>query len=480
MESLFFEPEIVDSLFLEHEDLIISTFKTVGTSSPPSAVLTTLARISLFPHLRIAHNSLSALYRVMKQDPRAFTLLPSPIFPPSSPYQQYFGLSFQAALTKRLRTVFSEFQTSLPTDPSHLPTYVQMTKDDPFKVTRSLNFCSYSFLIVPHLLGATPPIEIAPKIIRDFILFVKEALTTILTNISKVDRLIASLSSDSPPITQLVSNGDTEMTASLELLRNKISDPHKSSFQTTLLDDSSFPDLILNSLKLTGTEIGRHTVISISNIIVEFRFMKEKVMIENLVGRMFETVDFVSLPLSGSKTLFSLTKFIQRMSEPIGEDGEPHFEQYPLIRIYVFEPAKQFVKFMFRNSGKLVLNDKDKAELEALLCQIHRHVTKMELRSDEHDADFVSELVKWEIRQMVEMENDKSFTFFFQGMVYRSQEWNRDQHERQKRREVIWREYGWDDVFELRMMGMGVDTNQTVQRSVRRLMIELTLNADEI
>ncbi|KAK2955319.1 hypothetical protein BLNAU_9710 [Blattamonas nauphoetae] len=35
LESLFLEPEIVDSLFLQHEDLLLSTFEKIGSSSPP-------------------------------------------------------------------------------------------------------------------------------------------------------------------------------------------------------------------------------------------------------------------------------------------------------------------------------------------------------------------------------------------------------------------------------------------------------------
>ncbi|KAK2961143.1 hypothetical protein BLNAU_3911 [Blattamonas nauphoetae] len=140
--------------------LIVTTFRKFGASSPPSAVLSTLARLSLFPHLRIALNSHQALYYIIKQDPPALTLLPSPIFPYSFHLQQYSGLSFLAALTKKLRIVFSEFQTNLPTDPSHLPKYIKVSKDDPFKITHLLDFCSNSFLFLTLLLNATPPIKV--------------------------------------------------------------------------------------------------------------------------------------------------------------------------------------------------------------------------------------------------------------------------------------------------------------------------------
>ncbi|KAK2944893.1 hypothetical protein BLNAU_20183 [Blattamonas nauphoetae] len=232
----------------------------------------------------IASNSLKALYNIVERDPPALTHLPSPIFPSSSPLQQYSGLSFLTALTRKLRIIFSEFQTSIPNDPSHLPTYIQRTKDDPFRITRSLDYCSYSFLLPLPLLKATPRIEVDSEIIRELILFVKDALTTILTNISNIDNLIASLPSDSSPTTPSVSGDDTQMADSLKELRDEcekylrngwiffvgvtyaISDFHKSSFQTIILDDPSFPDLILNSLKLTHQTIRRNTIMAINNI----------------------------------------------------------------------------------------------------------------------------------------------------------------------------------------------------------------------
>ncbi|KAK2944513.1 hypothetical protein BLNAU_20562 [Blattamonas nauphoetae] len=218
-------------------NFILSTFETIRESSPPFAVLTTLARISLFPQLRISTTSILALYWVFWRSPSAFTLLPSPIFPSSSPHQQYSGLSFLTALTKKLRIVFSEFQTNLPTDPSHLPRYIQLTKDDPFFITRSLDFCSYSFILPTLLLKATPPIEVDSKIIRELILFVIGSLASILSNTQP-----STISSLLFPPTLL-----QPLRWFLELTHKY---PHKISFQTIILDDPSFPDLILNSLKL--------------------------------------------------------------------------------------------------------------------------------------------------------------------------------------------------------------------------------------
>ncbi|KAK2944486.1 hypothetical protein BLNAU_20583 [Blattamonas nauphoetae] len=173
------------------------------------------------------------------------------------------------------------------------------------------------------------------------------------------------------------------------------------------------------------------------------------------------------------------------MFEPIGdddddEDDDVQFERYPLIRVSVFEPVKEFITFIFHNSGKLILNENDKTLLENQLCWMRHHINNMELRSDEHDADIVSELVKWEIQQMVEMENEEDLkSIIFSSMLNRTYEWKRDKPERLKRREVVLRKEGWDDAFELRVVKMDADTDLE-----RKLIIEVmralqALNVDE-
>ncbi|KAK2958839.1 hypothetical protein BLNAU_6088 [Blattamonas nauphoetae] len=489
--------EIVNSLFLQNKDTIISTFDDIRDEVPSPAVLTTLARISLFPHLRIACNSFFTLVTIIELYPSVFTLLPSPIFPSSFTLQQYSGLSFLAALTKKIRTVFSDFQAILPANLSHLPTFAQLTKDDPFIIADSLHFCDSSCRIPLHLLDADPPIEVDSEINRELNLFVKEALTTILTNIANIDTLIASLPSDSSPTTPFVSGVDPEMTDSLHTLRNEcedfvdklwsvfldltfaITDTHKSSFQTIILDDPSFPDLILNSLKLHHADIRDNIIIIIANIVARFPSVMETIISVNFVKRMFETVDFVSLPLSESNTLFELTRTVSYMLDSSEDDEEALFRQYALLRASVFEPAKPFIIFIFHNSDKLVLDDEDQAQFESHLCDIHLHLKNMELRSDEHDADFVSELVKWEMRTMVEMENEEAFEDFFQNMLNRTHEWRRNKQERQKRREALLREEGWDDAFELRVVGIKVDTGDYLQVLATQFRAELSFNVDE-
>ncbi|KAK2949236.1 hypothetical protein BLNAU_15839 [Blattamonas nauphoetae] len=263
-------------------------------------------------------------------------------------------------------------------------------------------------------------------------------------------------------------------------LTYNIAEPHKSSFETIVLDDPSFPDLILNSLRLNSQGIRENTIISLTNIVVLFERMTAKFMTVNLVSRMFGTVDFISLPLSESKTLFELTNFISCIFYPIGDDDEEKLEQYPHIRVCMFEPAKQFITFIFNNSDRLFLDEQGLVEHETQLCLIHFLIKNMELRADEHDADVVSELVKWEERTMVEMENEENFMIVFENMLDKTQEWNQNQRERQKRREVLLREEGWDDAFELRVVGIELDTNDEMKECTRRFRVELTFNADEL
>ncbi|KAK2956359.1 hypothetical protein BLNAU_8726 [Blattamonas nauphoetae] len=451
-ESLFFEPAIVDSLYLRYKDIIISQFMKIGNLSPLPAGVTTLARISLSHHLIIASKSLKALYNVAKRNLTTLTHLPSPIFPSSFPHQQYSGHSFLDALVFKLRIVFSEFQRNIPIDPSHLPKYTQLTTDDPFFIPDSISFCSYSWYLPLRLLLATPRIEVDSEIIRDLILFVKEALPTILANISNIDTLIASLPSDSTPTTSM----------------------------TIILDDPSFPDLILNSLKLIHSVYRESTLTVITNIVVEFPRMRESFMTANLVGRMFETVDFVSLPLSESETIFQVTEFIACMLSPIGDDKDAQYDQYPHIRTSVFKPARQFITFIIHNSDKLILDEDDKASLNDRLCWIHRHINNMELQSDEHDADILSALVKWETRTMVEMENETRLWLVFQTLWSRTFAWIRNKPERQKRREVLLNEEGWEDACELQNVGREFATNQTLWVSWKGIRVELAFNLDEL
>ncbi|KAK2945279.1 hypothetical protein BLNAU_19780 [Blattamonas nauphoetae] len=478
----------------DEEDIVVETLRVLQKMASECGSGDT--RISLCPNVKIADYSLESLYRIVVRDPPALTLLPSPIFPSSSRNQQYSGLSFLTALTKKLRIVFSEFRTNLQIDPSNFSKYTQLTNDNQFNVTHSLNVCSFSTHLPFLLLKANPPIEVDSAVIRELILFVKEALRTILTHVENIDTLIASLPSDSSSTTPLVSGVTIQTIDSLKQLRNdcedflntgwcffinvtnKMTDPHKSSFKTIVLDDPSFPDLILNSLKLSHKDFRTTTVITVNNTLIQFPWMKERFMIVNLVERMLETVDFDSLDLLKFETLDPLTTFIDYMSTPIGDDEEAHFDQYPLIRVSVFEPAKQFITFIFKNSHKLDLAKEDKLRLGTRLCMHHLFITNMELRSDEHDAAFVSELVKWETRQMVEMENEKHFQVFFESMLTRTSEWNQEERERQKRRQSLLREEGWDDAFELRVVGIEVDTNQDLIDFAEDFRNELRFNWD--
>ncbi|KAK2959442.1 hypothetical protein BLNAU_5491 [Blattamonas nauphoetae] len=211
---------------------------------------------------------------------------------------------------------------------------------------------------------AEPPIEVDSEIVLELLVLVKEALPMILWTISFIDNLIASLPSDSSSTTPLISGDDTHVVDSLDNLKDKceecVSDgwnyllnwtyslttPLKSAFQTIIIDDPSFPYLILSSLQLSHEDVKVNIIITILNIVLHNPWMKENLITSNFIGMIFETVDFVSLPLSESETQFQLTKFLYLMVDPIGKDEDTIFEQYRHIRVSVFEPAKKFITFI--------------------------------------------------------------------------------------------------------------------------------------
>ncbi|KAK2953662.1 hypothetical protein BLNAU_11383 [Blattamonas nauphoetae] len=260
-----------------------------------------------------------------------------------------------------------------------------------------------------------------------------------------------------------------------------LTDPHKSSFQSIVLDDPSFPDLILNSLKLNHKEVTRYTIKAITNIVLKFEWMRERFRTTQFVGRMFETVAFVSLPLSDSDTHFHLTRFITCMLFPSGYTEEtPCFEQYPPIRASVLEPAKEYITFIFRNSDRLILSEANQKVFDAGVYITHHHIKNMDLRLDELDADIVSAFVNWEMRTMVAMEEDSIFCDVFESMFRRICEWKRDKPERLKRREVVLREEGWDDTFELRVVGIERNTNQKLKTLSKQFRVKQSFNVDSL
>ncbi|KAK2942723.1 hypothetical protein BLNAU_22365 [Blattamonas nauphoetae] len=166
---------------------------------------------------------------------------------------------------------------------------------------------------------------------------------------------------------------------------------------------------------------------------------------------------------------------------PIGYAEEaPCFEQYHPIRASVLQPAKEFIKSMFRTSCRLVLNEAKQTMIDNCIYLIHHHIKNMDLRLDELDADIVSAFVNWEMRTIVEMEEDSFFYDVFESLFRRISEWTKSKPERLKRREVVLREEGWDDAFELRVVVIEVDTKQKLKTLAKQFRTELTFNADEL
>ncbi|KAK2952729.1 hypothetical protein BLNAU_12378 [Blattamonas nauphoetae] len=151
------------------------------------------------------------------------------------------------------------------------------------------------------------------------------------------------------------------------------------------------------------------------------------------------------------------------MFESDSTNAEGFIDSNPLIRVSVFEPAKQYVTFMFQNYDRLTLDHPiDREDHENAVCLIHCHLKIVELRSDEHEPAFVSVLVKWEVRTMVEMEYETYFAIVIESVGNRTHEWQECKQDRQKRRERLLREEGWDDALDLRVVGIHVDTPQKV------------------
>ncbi|KAK2944541.1 hypothetical protein BLNAU_20547 [Blattamonas nauphoetae] len=173
----------------------------------------------------------------------------------------------------------------------------------------------------------------------------------------------------------------------------------------------------------------------------------------------------------------STTPLPASMCITIVDDEQACFKQYHLIRVSVFEPAQQFITFMFHipTNSLWMKENKISLSISSVVCT----TTSKTWNSDQkHAADTVSELVKWEVQTMVAMENEEHLMIVCLTLLYRTWEWNRDKPKRQKRREVLLREEGWDNGFELRVVGMDVDTSQDMRDCWMDFGVERALNAD--
>ncbi|KAK2954365.1 hypothetical protein BLNAU_10697 [Blattamonas nauphoetae] len=383
---------------------------------------------------------------------------------------------------------------------------MEQSKNDTSLLPRMFYFVDYVNGVVLSMLNSDPPIEVDSDIVIALMKLEKDTLSTVLANIPILKDIVSSLQPANPPPLQPTSETSlpqsdekkvdqepTDPAESLlfwmanfigtcweyyERLVRSFPSPHQSSFQTVILDDPSFTDNFLESLKLAtslGTEICLRTFTRILNM----PFVKERFTSGDLVRKMFETVDFVSLPLSMSAIHYRVTSLLETMMDPVRGDIEALFKQYPQLRVSVFEPARRYIHFVFHNLHRFTLNAEYRRAFDDAVCRIHNDIKNMELRSDEHDAVFVSELVRWEVRTMVEKENEESLKIVFQSMLNRGYRWKQDKPERQKRREVLLREEGWDDTLELRVVGIEVDTNQEMLGKAAAFRSVSSFNADE-
>ncbi|KAK2939905.1 hypothetical protein BLNAU_25182 [Blattamonas nauphoetae] len=369
-----------------------------------------------------------------------------------------------------------------------------------------LYFVDYVNGVVLCMLRSDPPIEVDSEVVFALMKLEKDVFSTVLANIPILKDIVSSLQPANSPHLQPTSETSwpqsdekkvdlepTDPAESLlfwmanyigncweyyERLVGSFPSPLQSSFQTIILDDPSFTDNFLESLKLT-TSLGTEICLRAFSRILYTSSVKERFTSGDLVRKMFETVDFVSLPLSKSEIHFRVTSLLETMLDPVRGDNEAIFKQYPQLRVSVFEPARQYIHFVFHNFDRFTLNAEYRRAFDNTVCRIHNYIKNMELRSDEHDADFVSELVRWEVRTMVEMENEESFKIVFQTLLNRAYRWKQDKPERQKRREVLLKEEGWDDTLELRVAGIEVNNNQEMLGKIAAFRSMSSFNADE-
>ncbi|KAK2955061.1 hypothetical protein BLNAU_9992 [Blattamonas nauphoetae] len=140
--SLCKDSETIHRLFSDDRQLIFDTFQKLKEKTPSSVVLNTLTKISLFPYLRNAYNSLIAIHAITNRDHDAFSLLQDPIFPESPPTSPFYGLSFLKSLSIKLQTVFAQFKTDIHMPLSDIPTFLSLTDEEYNFYVRALFFCS--------------------------------------------------------------------------------------------------------------------------------------------------------------------------------------------------------------------------------------------------------------------------------------------------------------------------------------------------
>ncbi|KAK2959860.1 hypothetical protein BLNAU_5057 [Blattamonas nauphoetae] len=363
MESLFFEPAIGDSLFLQNKDLIVSTFDKIGESPLSSPVLNTLAS-----SLQTILSSISSI---------------------------------------------DEF-ISFPDSNHHL-----------------------TFPDTPPASGVTEKSPDSLRILRDECVNFVDAAWLFFAKKTTIKAI-----------------------------------PRKSSFTSTILDPHPFCENVIRSLKLNNPNTGHNIIKTINRILSRIPQMKESFISANLVERMFKTFDFASLPLSESQFHWDITRFVGLMIQPIMKDKETYPTQCAIFRVSVFEPVRQHVGFVLHNWKTLTFGTADTTQQESCVCLIVGIAKDMELESDELDSGFVNELVRWEVGQMVEIENETNINRVIQRIGNMIWMWKQREKERLKRRDVLLREEGWDDVFELRVVGIELDTEQYRQLRARQFRIE--------
>ncbi|KAK2946072.1 hypothetical protein BLNAU_18980 [Blattamonas nauphoetae] len=463
MESLFFASEISESLFQQLNNIIRFAFDKIIQSSPPSAIITTLARISLFPNHRCSSNVLRTLCHLTSRDSSSIKCCPSTIFSNPSPLQQYSGLSFTYALALKLRSEFTEFNASLQHYLSEVSKTITSSTEAQNISHRPLEVCSDICLLEMFIFNTTPPNEVDIELQRTLVLFAFEAIPSIHAMHSKLDIIISdNRSSEKSPLTRILLSLVVLLERFWFILmaqcRQK-SRPSGTALEPLILDHPSLPALIVMSIKLCML-LSRATVFTPLLNLSAIPSMKEKFISCDLIRTLFDTVDFLSIPLSNTETHSTLLQILVNMLSPTADDNDQRVAEYPAIRRLVFDQAKEYIRVVLPSLSRATVPSELLINPNQVPIRMHLVLREMELKSQELDADFVSDLVRWEVRWVVDTETDEDFEMVFRTMFRLAAKWKDNLPERLKRREVLLREEGWSDALEQRIVGIETSDRQ--------------------
>ncbi|KAK2950899.1 hypothetical protein BLNAU_14201 [Blattamonas nauphoetae] len=467
--SLCDDSETIHRLFSEDIQLIFDTFQKLKEKTPSSVVLNTLAKISLFPYLRIAFNSLIAIHAITNRDHDAFSLIEDPIFPDSPPASPFYDI----------RMLLSD-----------IPKFLSLTNEEYNFYTRALFFCSYGWELLVFELdrrSSTVDLETGSSIISH----VKEVIGSNQEQLLVIHKIADSLPTsaiNSPPHNKDVVGGSSSQTVSeennLTKLKKELIDviwpawkvlanltfdyaiglrPHLHSI---LADNPKLETVVLRSVEEGDIELIQLTFSSIISLLTIAPENRTRLQSGNLVEKLFSSFDFQSVPLSKAEFHAFTVKFIRHMLAVDGATEEIKQAQFPSLRVSVYNHVWKYLSHVITHSPALTLNEihRELHEDDVSLC--YRHIFFMEVAADELDEAFLLEQAKWEVRWLTEVENEKTLDLRIFTCGNRAYRWRTEKWGRLKRRERMLRKEGWDDALETRVVGLHPEVSEDLRSKV--------------